>query len=186
MIDLFPMLGTGPNGNFGVLGIHDVQTRRLDDMLVEGLPDFIKIDVQGAELDILRHGRRVLSTATVIEVEAEFVALYKNQPLFGDLQAFLRDEGFVLHKLIDVVGHSLAPPDAAYPVNQLLWADAIFVRDFARLERYEDDELLRAALVLNDVLIRTIWSRCCSPSMTDGETRGMRRAITKVSRRSRP
>jgi FkbM family methyltransferase len=151
VIDLFPMIGTGPGGNFHVEGVHDITTRRLDDVLVEGLPDFIKIDVQGAELDILRHGVRALATATVIEAEVEFVALYKDQPLFGDLQAFLRDHGFVLHKLIDLVGHSLMPRDAGYPVSQLLWGDAVFVRDFTKLARYDDDDLMRAALVLNDV-----------------------------------
>ena len=151
VIDLFPMIGTGPTGNFHVEGIHEIATRRLDDVLVEGLPDFIKIDVQGAELDILRHGRRALERATVLEAEVEFVALYRDQTLFGDLQVFLRDAGFVLHKLIDLVGHSLMPPEAGYPVSQLLWGDAVFVRDFARLERYDDDELMRAALVLNDV-----------------------------------
>lgn len=151
VIDLFPMIGTGPTGNFRVVDTHEVRTQRLDDVLVEGMPDYIKIDVQGAELEILRHGKRTLATTTVLETEVEFVPLYKDQPLFCDLQVFLRDQGFVLHKLIDVVGHSLMPPDAGYPVSQMLWADAIFVRDFSKLERYDDHELLRAALVLNDL-----------------------------------
>lgn len=150
VIDRFPMLGTGEGGNFRVKNRHAVRTRRLDDMLVEGLPDYIKIDVQGAELDILRHGTRVLSMATVVECEVEFVALYKDQPLFCDVQAFMRERGFAFHKLIDLVGHSFLPPPDPRPVNQLLWGDAVFVRDFARLEAYDDDDLIRAALVLND------------------------------------
>lgn len=150
VIDAFPMLGTGPGGNFQVLHRHPVRTRRLDDVLTEGLPDYIKLDVQGSELAILRHGTRVLSMATVVESEVELVPLYRDQPLFGDLQCYLRDQGFVLHKLIDLVGHSFLPPPGPRPVNQLLWGDAVFVRDFARLERWDDDELIRAALVLND------------------------------------
>jgi hypothetical protein len=37
------------------------------------------------------------------------------------------------------------------PVSQLLWADAIFVRDFSRLDAYSDDDLLKAAAVLDMV-----------------------------------
>ena len=36
-------------------------------------------------------------------------------------------------------------------MSQLLWADAIFVRDFTRLDAYSDDDLLKAAAVLDVV-----------------------------------
>jgi hypothetical protein len=39
----------------------------------------------------------VLADALVVETEAEFVPLYRGQPLFGDLQVFLRDQGFLLY-----------------------------------------------------------------------------------------
>ena len=66
----------------------------------------------------------------------------------------LRDRGFVLHKLIDVAGRPFRPfnpPNPFLPMSQMLWADAIFVRDFARLDDYSDDELLQAAAILDVV-----------------------------------
>jgi hypothetical protein len=33
----------------------------------------------------------------------------------------------------------------------MLWADAVFVRDFTNLAQWSNDDLLKAALVLNDV-----------------------------------
>ena len=90
----------------------------------------------------------------MIECEVEFVPLYKSQPLFGDVQCFLRDRGFVLHKLIDVAGRPFrpfTPPNLYQPMSQMLWADAIFVRDFSRLDAYSDDDLLKAAAVLDMV-----------------------------------
>ena len=36
-------------------------------------------------------------------------------------------------------------------ISQLLWADAIFVRDFVRLDTYAGDGLLKAAAVLDMV-----------------------------------
>lgn len=53
--------------------------------------DFIKIDVQGAELDILKGGGRLLNENILgIQVEVEFQPLYENQPLFSDVDSFIR------------------------------------------------------------------------------------------------
>ncbi len=152
VIDLFmEMACARPDGNFHVVETFPVETKRLDD--ISGIAcDLIKLDVQGYELEILRHGTKTLANALVIECEVEFVPLYKNQPLFGDVQLFLREHGFVLHKLIDVGGRPFSPyeiekPDA--PISQLLWADAIFVKDFTKLNRYSDDDLLKAAAILD-------------------------------------
>ena len=71
------------------------------------------------------------------------------------MQCFLREKGFVLHKLIEVSGRTFRPmrfPDEpGQALSQMLWADAIFVRDFIKLDRWSDGDLLKAALVLNDV-----------------------------------
>jgi FkbM family methyltransferase len=50
--------------------------------------DFIKLDVQGAELEILRGGEQVLAGASGIRLEVEFVEAYKHQPLFSDMDAW--------------------------------------------------------------------------------------------------
>lgn len=156
VIDIFQSIGASPPaGNFLVKDKVQVQTVRLDDVNGLAPPDYIKIDVQGAELMVLRHGIRTLFSATVVQCEVEFLPLYKNQPLFGDMQCFLREQGFVLHKLIDISGRTFIPmllveqPHQA--LSQMLWADAIFVRDFTKLDRWSDGDLLKAALVLNDI-----------------------------------
>ena len=124
------------------------------DVLPDRRPDFVRVDVQGSELAVLQNGLSIVGSATVIEAECAFVPLYKGQPLLGDLQSFLRRHGFVLHKLIDVQGRGflpLAPPNELEPISQLLWADAVFVRDFASLPAYADAQLLKGALILNDM-----------------------------------
>jgi FkbM family methyltransferase len=155
VIDLFTSIGTGEGGNFRVLRTEPVQTTRLDDVPDCPPADYLKLDVQGAELDVLQGGARALAHALVLDVEVEFVPLYKGQPLFGDVQVFLRDHGFVLHKLVDVAGrafHPLAPGgNPCAPVSQVLWADAVFVRDFTALDRLTPEQLLKAAAVLHDV-----------------------------------
>lgn len=57
----------------------------------------MKLDVQGSELSVLQHARRVLQDVTALQVEVEFIRLYENQPLFAYVDMFLRDQGFVFH-----------------------------------------------------------------------------------------
>lgn len=75
-----------------------ISTVRLDDVTrEEGLvPDCVKIDVEGAELDVIEGGRETLGTALVLEVEAEFNPIFEGQPLFADIDRYLRDRGWTL------------------------------------------------------------------------------------------
>jgi len=156
LIDMFSTIGAGsPAGNFHVVSTSEVHTTRLDDVPGCARPDLIKLDVQGAELDVLEGGVATMAGALVAEVEVEFVPLYRGQPLYGEIQIFFRKHGFQFHKFIDVGGRGFAPLTATgnpfLPISQLLWADAVFVRDFADLGRYADDDLLKAALILDEV-----------------------------------
>jgi hypothetical protein len=156
MIDLIQTISAKlPDGNFAVTGTERVQTKRLDDIADCPPCDFLKLDVQGAELDILQNGVETLKNVAVIQTEVDFVPLYKDQPLSGDIQVFLRDCGFQLHKFIHVAGRCFRPfliterPLAA--MSQVLWADAIFVRDFSAVDRFTDEQLLKAAIILHEL-----------------------------------
>jgi FkbM family methyltransferase len=155
VIDMFMTIGCAdPGGNFHVKSTETVETVRLDDIKPALMVDFLKVDTQGSELEIMRHGTLTLSKTLVIESEVEFVPMYRDQPLFGDVQCFLRDQGFALHKLVDVAGRPFrpfTPPNPFMPMSQLLWADAIFVRDFTCLDTYSDDDLLKAVAILDVV-----------------------------------
>lgn len=58
-------------------------------------PDFLSIDTQGSEYDILLGAKGILESDVVaIVLEAEFHPIYKGQKLFGDLVNLLSDQGF--------------------------------------------------------------------------------------------
>ena len=59
-------------------------------------PDCLKVDVQGAELDVLRGGASVVKNLKLIELEVEFNYQYKGQALFSDIDLYLRQHGFAL------------------------------------------------------------------------------------------
>ena len=56
----------------------------------------MKLDIQGAELEVLKGAKKTLSNTLGLEIEVEFVHLYTNQPLFGDLYTFLSSHNFEL------------------------------------------------------------------------------------------
>ncbi len=132
-----------------------VSTVRLDD--VPGLTglDYLKIDVQGSELSIFQHGRRLLAGAVVVQAEVSFIPLYEGQPHFADVDAELRAQGFVFHTFQVLNRRVLAPmlinDDPYAGLNQVLEADAVYVRDFTRFEVLDDEQLTHLALVAHEV-----------------------------------
>jgi FkbM family methyltransferase len=63
--------------------------------------DFMHIDVQGAELQVLRGAGDLLKRVKLIWMEVEAVPLYQSQPLKTDVEAFMQGYGFT--KLKDTV-----------------------------------------------------------------------------------
>ncbi|MDE2199070.1 MAG: FkbM family methyltransferase [Rhodospirillales bacterium] len=62
-------------------------------------PDVIKIDVQGAELDVLHGFGGLLASCLAIELETHLYPIYQGQALLGDIVAYLDRFGFSLRKL---------------------------------------------------------------------------------------
>jgi len=154
VVNLFYAMGTEEGSLLHVLRTIEVETKRWDDVTECPAASYLKIDVQGAELDVLRNGIESLKSVLILEAEVEFLPIYKGQPLFPDICTFLANQGFVFHKLIDVAGFPIRPflkdnnPTCA--ISQMHWADAIFIRDFTKLERYSNDQLLIAATILHE------------------------------------
>jgi FkbM family methyltransferase len=65
------------------------------------LPDFIKIDVQGAELDILKGGQRCMDHATMILLEVSLHQYNEGAPLLADIIAYMSEKGYVAVDIIE-------------------------------------------------------------------------------------
>ncbi len=135
-----------------VVDIREVETRRLDDIEETEGVDFLKLDVQGGELLVLQGAEARLKQTLVVHTEVEFVPLYKNQPLFADIDMFLRARGFSFHTLVPS-GRSFKPlkvndADTGW-IRQILWADAVYVRNFMEFDRQEPLALLKLAAILH-------------------------------------
>jgi FkbM family methyltransferase len=80
--------------------------------------DLLKLDTQGSELDILKGAVATLEHVQVVMSEVEFNPFYEGQPLFGDVDRWMRDRGFEL----------LALQDFNFCWHQLYWCDAYWTR----------------------------------------------------------
>jgi FkbM family methyltransferase len=154
---------------------HAVNTTRLDDIAEVSDIDFIKIDIQGSELVAFQNASRVLSSAVLIQTEVEFVELYRGQPMFADVDTFLRANGFQFHTLNGFSGRAFKPLVANGDVNsafrQALWSDAVYARDWMRLEDLSKAKLRNYAILAHDVL-RSYDLAHLVLSALDGKTGG--------------
>jgi FkbM family methyltransferase len=116
----------------------DIETTTLDNSLGEkniNNIDFLQIDVQGADFDVIQGGENLLkNTVLGLKIEVEFSSMYVDQPLFGDIDSYLRNQGFLLFDLSTQDGwcrrpRSCSPIFSSQRIGQLLWADALYFRD---------------------------------------------------------
>lgn len=128
-----------------------VQTSRLDD--IDGLVDidFLKLDVQGAELTVLANGPRRLANCVAIQLEVSYICLYENQPPFGEIDLWMRHNGFLPHCFLEVKKWSIAPMlrgnDERRPFNQVLESDIVYVRNLLSLPTLGVAGLKKLALI---------------------------------------
>jgi FkbM family methyltransferase len=69
----------------------------MDDLAAEQViqPTTLVIDVQGAELEVLLGGLKTLKSVWVLEVEVSRTPIYEGGAAFKDVDALLKDAGFV-------------------------------------------------------------------------------------------
>lgn len=130
-----------------------VPTRRLDDLPEALGADFLKLDVQGAEVDVMNGAEKILANAVVVHTEVEFVPMYKNQPLFAEVDQRLRKSGYAFHKFAGLAGRTFQPllvnNDMNQALSQMLWADAVYVKNFMTLDSLPAGKLLKMAAILH-------------------------------------
>ena len=108
--------------------------------------DAMKMDVQGAELDILKGAPKALESVRMLVAEVHLNKMYEGAALFGEVDGLLREHGFELWRF-PVIAHYSQEPDrppmvdrvdvhwfdslpVAIPAlpGQAAWADALYVK----------------------------------------------------------
>jgi FkbM family methyltransferase len=119
----------------------EVDLIRLDDLLDElGTPKkiLLKIDVQGAELDVLDGAEHLLAYCDAIVLEVSLFKFLQSAPDFYDIIAYMKRKGFAAYDLVE--GHN-RPYDLA-----LAQKDIVFVKEegvFRKTHRWATEEQRR-------------------------------------------
>ncbi|WP_020592893.1 FkbM family methyltransferase [Kiloniella laminariae] len=120
-LDLFP----DPK-RFEIVDEVEIETTTLDEVFVAPHSyDFLKLDIQGAELEAIKGGQESLKTALGIELEIEFKSIYQNQPLFGDVKKSLENSGFHFIDFTNICRWERTAHDG---LGESVFGDAIFLR----------------------------------------------------------
>jgi FkbM family methyltransferase len=118
--------------------------------------DFIKIDVEGAELDILEGADDFLNTILGAELEVTFSETHEGRCVFADVDTFMRKNGFALFALPTVsqqrrsMPYPDRPPTAINNNCQPIAADALYIRDVIDTEtiaNYSEVQLLKLIMI---------------------------------------
>ena len=95
------------------------------DKIVKSKVDFIKLDIQGSELGVLKGAKGILKEVLGVETEVEFLELYSGQPLFGQVNEYLRRLDF---EFIDFVNLRRWERNSFSGLGQLTFGDALFLK----------------------------------------------------------
>ena len=102
-----------------------LQADSLDNLLSQDI-DFIKLDAEGSEYEILSGAERCLSTALMVEVEVEFFPLYEGQKLAHDVISKMYNLGYDLLYLNRFFQSSVAFKGIGKSRGQMTFGDALF------------------------------------------------------------
>lgn len=132
----------------------EVDCSSADSAFSNTILDFLKLDTQGTELEILEGAKSLLQEKriSIIETEVNMQPVYKGQPEFSVIDRFLKEKGFLL---VDYRINQHAFSSFHTNKNQIEnprpgnGGDAVYVLDMNLLpEEERNDRAMKAALLL--------------------------------------
>lgn len=121
----------------------EINVATLDQILQKHLkPDFIKIDAEGADFNILKGSTKILSDSCIgVQCETQFSERNINSPFFSDIDIFLRKKGFIL---FDINLERWRRKEDFYSLDsreQVIWGDSFYILGI--------NEIIKRTLLLN-------------------------------------
>ena len=149
----FNLLNKFPEAErFNVEKIIHLNTDTLDNQLKkEGINevDFIKIDTQGYELSILKGSSGCIENVIGLEVEVEFEPMYIGQPLFSEVDSYVKNKGFILIDLKRYFWKRNDNKNTGSSKGQIMFGDALYFKS--------PEKILSITSISQEKIIRAIY-----------------------------
>jgi len=127
-----------------------VKTKKLTD--IEDEIDFLKIDVQGYESEIINFGKDKIKDCLVVQLETSPTPLYKDEETFASTIIQLEELGFSLHMFNNVDTRSFKPTiiskNPYIGLHHLFQLDCVLIKNLKIIESYNTDNLKKLILIL--------------------------------------
>jgi FkbM family methyltransferase len=120
------LFGNATGEGFGQ--VHQRQMTTLDKIIEElsfPPPELVKLDVEGAELSVLKGALKALKSAEIVEMEVSLLPFKKDLPLLDDVVTFMAANGFRVFDCFGIYGRPLD----GMPVQ----GECLFIRKDSRL-----------------------------------------------------
>lgn len=106
------------NQSKGTFPLTTVQQVCVDD-LGGTVPDLLKLDVQGYELEVLKGAESVLHQISIVLAELNLLEIYDNVPLFHEVIHWMAERDFLVYDMGQLIRR---------PIDKALWqVDVVFV-----------------------------------------------------------
>lgn len=118
--------------------------------------DVLKMDIQGAEYDVLKGGKKTLADAVMIIPEIRFYQMYNDEPMWADIDILMRKNGYVLHSFMHQKQVRLPSP-LSKKLNKTAWTqlldgDAVYIPNLETPEDLTDEQIKILGLCADNVL----------------------------------
>lgn len=144
--------------------------------------DFLKVDVQGADLEVLKGGEKtILPHLLGVQIEIQIMQHYHDQPTAGEVVRYLEDRGF---ELVIMDQHLGRRRGLCATRRRMAYCDAVFMRGKKWLQTLDEDErserlpglaviyalygLFAEAIVVSedhDVTLARVVRECCEATV---------------------
>ncbi len=116
---------------FEVRERHSIKLDTVDNVFKEEKAQFLKLDVEGSELDVLCGAEKQLKNNILgVRSEVSFRRVFKNAPMFADINDYLSSYGFELVNLeYDGKGIACSPYTLNDKYGYLVSTDGIWIKD---------------------------------------------------------
>ncbi len=128
-----------------------VECDTLDNILYEQLdtPDFIKIDTQGSEYEILKGAEKLLSNnAPIITLEVWTEEIYKNAPLMQDIMSLMHSYGYKLHATQIAAQRFYKTNHRVHCIPRIAGFELFYVKSFENLYCLTPEQLIKQITIL--------------------------------------
>ena len=136
--------------NSEIIKKEKVKTEKLDS-LKEKI-DFLKIDVQGYESEIIKYGENKIKNSLVVQIETSPIPLYKNEKTFSEVIGSIEKLGFSLHMFNKVNTKPFKPMklnnNVFIGINHLFQLDCVMIRNLDDICKFNKEDLIKMILIM--------------------------------------